>query len=391
MPDFERLREHYSYFLNSQPGRILLTGHSHQAWPDVSRDAQLKAWDDAALHVDEKWNIIFGEVIPAFQKHIAKRIGESNPSNIAIGQNTFEFLYRLLSCFPIDSSMRIVSTTSEFHSLSRLLSRLREDCVHIIHVDTNERSTLSKRIIDAITEGTTFVMVSLVFFDTCSVLQHVNEICERSREVGAIVLLDAYHAFNVLPISVADYGEDVFIVGGGYKYSQSGEAAAWMRVSAGTALRPVYTGWFADFGSVEHEKANRVGYSDDAFRFIGATFDPTPFYRANTVFDFMDEQGLTPEVLRACSLLLTSKIIEEYDSLKLHDLGVGLTTSRHEHERGGFISFVHNHAQELSKRLRANNVWTDVRGKYVRFGPAPYITEREIEQAMKILKTLLQS
>ena len=37
--------------------RILLTGHSHQAWPDVAFEAQKQAWHDAAEHVDAKWGL----------------------------------------------------------------------------------------------------------------------------------------------------------------------------------------------------------------------------------------------------------------------------------------------------------------------------------------------
>jgi kynureninase len=40
------LAPHYSRFRVTE--RILLTGHSHQAWPDVSFDAQQRAWLDAA-------------------------------------------------------------------------------------------------------------------------------------------------------------------------------------------------------------------------------------------------------------------------------------------------------------------------------------------------------
>ena len=42
--------------------RILLTGHSHQAWPDVARAALLQCFDDAALHVDDKWGAAFAAV-----------------------------------------------------------------------------------------------------------------------------------------------------------------------------------------------------------------------------------------------------------------------------------------------------------------------------------------
>ena len=36
--------------------RLALTGHSHQAWPDVALDGQTEAFDDAAALLDEKWD-----------------------------------------------------------------------------------------------------------------------------------------------------------------------------------------------------------------------------------------------------------------------------------------------------------------------------------------------
>ena len=47
------LAAHYSRFRVSE--RILLTGHSHQAWPDTGLEGQAEAWNDAAELMDEKW------------------------------------------------------------------------------------------------------------------------------------------------------------------------------------------------------------------------------------------------------------------------------------------------------------------------------------------------
>ena len=47
------LAAHYSRFGVAE--RLLLTGHSHQAWPDVGFEAQQRAWLDAAELVDDKW------------------------------------------------------------------------------------------------------------------------------------------------------------------------------------------------------------------------------------------------------------------------------------------------------------------------------------------------
>src|SRR5688572_3145432 len=53
------LAPHYSRFRVGD--RLLLTGHSHQAWPDVGLAAQQQAWLDAADLADRKWGRV-GEV-----------------------------------------------------------------------------------------------------------------------------------------------------------------------------------------------------------------------------------------------------------------------------------------------------------------------------------------
>ena len=44
------LAPHYTSF--NVAGRLLLTGHSHQAWPDAGFAAQQEAWLDAGKHAD---------------------------------------------------------------------------------------------------------------------------------------------------------------------------------------------------------------------------------------------------------------------------------------------------------------------------------------------------
>ena len=51
------LAAHYRRFAVAD--RLLLTGHSHQAWPDIGFEAQAEAWLDAAELVDEKWERAF--------------------------------------------------------------------------------------------------------------------------------------------------------------------------------------------------------------------------------------------------------------------------------------------------------------------------------------------
>jgi len=133
------LAEHYSRFRVSE--RVLLTGHSHQAWPDVSFDAQQRAWLDAAALVDDKWEraaAVADDVRAGFRRLLNDPDGE-----IALGQNTHELVVRLLSAVLArsggsggsgredfaDSSLtrptRLLTTDGEFHTIRRQLDRRR--------------------------------------------------------------------------------------------------------------------------------------------------------------------------------------------------------------------------------------------------------------------------
>ena len=48
------LAQRYRSFRVSE--RILLTGHSHQAWPDVAWEGIERSWRDATDLVDLKWD-----------------------------------------------------------------------------------------------------------------------------------------------------------------------------------------------------------------------------------------------------------------------------------------------------------------------------------------------
>jgi kynureninase len=87
------LAPHYSRFRVSE--RILLTGHSHQAWPDVAFEAQQRAWLDAAELVDDKWTRAF-EVAEDVRAGWRRLLNEPG-GDIALGQNTHELIVRFLS------------------------------------------------------------------------------------------------------------------------------------------------------------------------------------------------------------------------------------------------------------------------------------------------------
>jgi kynureninase len=371
------LRSHYSAFL--RPGRILLTGHSHQAWPDAARAGQLEAFDDAAAFADDKWGRAT-EAADAVRGAVAARIG-ARAEDVALGGSTHELVTRFLSALDLRARRHLVTTAGEFHSLARQLARLEEAGVEVTRVAVDPLETLGERLAAAVRRDTAALLASTVLFRTSAIVPGLPAAVRVAREAGAEVLLDAYHAFNVVPFTVADYGDDVFVTAGGYKYAQWGEGCCWLRVPPESALRPVYTGWYADRAGLEHLRSGGpVAYGrTGADRFSGSTYDPTSHYRARAVIRFFDAQRLTVPRLRALSLRQTARLRAALD-------GFDFATPADDARRGGFLAIRLRDAARAVAALRARDVFADARGDLLRLGPAPYVTDDELDAAAARLR-----
>ncbi len=376
------LRPHYAAFL--RPGRVLLTGHSHQAWPDVSREGVIEAWDDAALHVDDKWGLAWDKA-NAVRAGVAARIG-GRAEDIALGQNTHELVSRFLSAVDLRKRPRIVTTSGEFHSMDRQLRRLAEEGVEVVFVEASPVQSLAERLASAVDERTAAVMASTVLFGTSSRVPGLAAVTEAAHRAGAAVLYDGYHAFGVVPETLADLGPDpIFYVAGGYKYAQWGEGACFLRVPEESEARPIYTGWFSDFENLDRPRGSEIGYgATGADRFAGSTYDPTSHYRAARVIRFFEEQALTVPALRALSLRQTQRILDGLD-------GYEVLTPRAPDARGGFVALRIADASRVVKALRAEDIFADSRADVLRLGPAPYVTDDEIDSALEALRRVSTS
>jgi kynureninase len=205
--------------------------------------------------------------------------------------------------------------------------------------------------------------------------------------------VDAYHALGVVPFPLHDLGlTNAWVLGGGYKYLQLGEGNCFLRLPAhAQELRPVITGWYAEFGALADERRpGGVAYAMGGDRFAGATYDPASHYRGARVQRFFAEQGLTPEFLREVSQHQVGLLADVFDKLALPEDVVSRDRETPLGMLGGFLSLRSRAAGALQGELAAHGVRTDSRGHYLRFGPAPYLSDMQLETAMGALGTVVR-
>jgi kynureninase len=383
------LAPHYARFGVAQ--RLLLTGHSHQAWPDVALEGQVEAFDDAARLIDEKWERAFAkaeEVRAGFRALLGDPGAE-----IALGASTFELVARFLSALDLRARPRLVTTGGEFHTLRRLLARLDEERLEVVRLAAEPADTLAERLAAAVNKRTAAVFVSAVLFETARVVPGLGALAEACAARGAELLVDAYHALGTVPVDVHPDGlAGAWVVGGGYKYLQLGEGNCFLRLPPqAEALRPALTGWFAEFAALAAEPdPSRVAYGAGAARFAGSTYDPTSHYRAARVLRFFAEQGLTPPVLHASYRHQVALLAERFDALDAPDALITRARDTPPERRGGFLALVSPHAEALQRALAERGVLADSRGRHLRLGPAPYLSDAQLEAAVVALGDALR-
>jgi kynureninase len=381
------LAAHYTRFQVAD--RLLLTGHSHQAWPDVAYQAQKRAWLDAAEQVDDKWPRAFG-MSHRVREGVAELLDDPG-AQVALGQNTLELVARFLSALPLRDRPRLVTTDGEFHTIRRLLDRVAEEGVEVVKVPAHRPGVpfgeLAERLAAAVDRRTAAVLVSSVLYENALIVPGLGSVQEACLREGAELLVDAYHAVNVVPFSLPREGlTRAFVVGGGYKYLQWGEGCCFLRLPPETALRPVLTGWFGEFGELgAPPRPGGVRYGEGAERFAGSTFDPTAHYRAAAVLDHFQARGLDASLLRELSQHQVGRLLRGIRDADLDPRVLQVADQVPLEARGGFLALEAPRAPALVAALRTRGVLADSRGDRLRLGPAPYLSDPQLDEAVGLL------
>ncbi len=381
------LTAHFARFRAAAPERINLAAHSHHDWPDVTLAAQEACWRDAAALAGDKWGKVFGELIPAVQAALARTLRLPDPASIAVAPNTHEFLRRILSCFPADRPVSILTSDAEFHTARRQMARLEEDgLVTVERVAAEPLDSFTERFGNRLAEGRhDLVFVSQVFFTSGGTSGDIARLAAAVRSAETLVVIDGYHGFMARPTDLSDVADRVFYLAGGYKYAMAGEGCCFLHCPPGYGPRPRDTGWFADFGALAAPPGKSVGYPEDGGRFLGATFDPSGLYRLQAVLDWLAATGLTVTIVHDHARALMARFLDAVEAMEIAGLTRGdlITPFGPQAEHGNFLTFRTERAGEIEARLAALQVHSDHRGDRLRFGFGLCTNADDVDRAIE--------
>jgi len=389
------LTAHFAKFRAAAPERVNLAAHSHHDWPDVTLIAQEQCWHDAARLAGEKWDLVFGKVIPRVQAGIARHLQLPDPSTIAVAPNTHEFLCRLLSCFPSDRPIRILTSDAEFHTARRQLERLEEDgSVAVTRVSAEPFETFAERFHAACARGEhDLIFVSQVFFTSSATSGSLEALIDAVPSRDPFIVIDGYHGFLARPTDLSEIAGRAFYLAGGYKYAMAGEGCCFLHCPPGYGPRPRDTGWFADFGSLAAPPGKSVGYPRDGGRFLGATFDPSGLYRLAAVFDWLARENITAEQIHgharaSMTLFIEGLELQHIEGLRFTDL---ITPWGATAQHGNFLTFETRRAREIEAKLAEAHVHCDYRGDRLRFGFGICTNATDLDRALARMRRVIGS
>ena len=374
-------KQHFSRFLGAGSW-LHAAAHSHHPWPDVSFEAQQQAWLDAAELIDGKWDLVFGEILPRAQAHLARRLKLPASDSLCWAASTHELLLRLLSCVE-RRPVRVLSSDGEFHSFTRQLLRLEEAGLATLErIATEPCESFAERFAAAAARGGhDLVYFSQCFFNSGYLVRDLAALVNAVRDPETLVAIDGYHGFMAVPTDLSAVAARAFYLGGGYKYAMAGEGAVFMHCPPDYARRPVDTGWFAGFGALS-EGAASIPYAAGGLRFMGATFDPSGLYRFNAVMDWLDAHKLTPALIHAHVQALQERFLDGLEQAGPAALSGARLLPQRGQPRGNFLCFRHARAGEAYSRLQRHNVIVDYREDRLRIGFGIYHDPADIDELL---------
>ncbi|MEE9236369.1 MAG: aminotransferase class V-fold PLP-dependent enzyme [Thermoplasmata archaeon] len=341
---------------------------------------------DAIMHFTEDWNELgasawherWMDAIDALAAKFAGLIGAAR-EEIALAPNVSSALSSVASALSYRDRDRVVTTDLDFPTIPyQWMVRPGVEVDLISSPDTVTMPTSAFE--EKVSERTVAAATTHVFFAT-GFIQDVREIARIAHRMGALCIVDGYHATGQLPVDVPSLGVDVYI-SGSLKWLLGGPGLAFLYVRRDllSQLTPTFTGWFGNTYQFEFDP-RRFAFREDARRFEVGTPANAAVFAADAGLDIIMEVG--PDRIRERTLALANDLIERAEDAKL-DVRAPPPGSR-----TGIVMIEHPDPSKAVSYLTDHGVIIDSRGTRVRLSPYFYNTFEDNERVIELLRATI--
>jgi kynureninase len=365
-----------TYLINNSLGAMPRTVYdSLREYADTWASRGIRAWGEGWWDM----NVEVGNLI-------APIIG-APPNSVSMHQNISLAQGILLSCFDYDGPRnKVVIESGIFPSVYYVLRGMLPPHIelHMVQSEDGGITVPVDKIIDAIDERTLLVPISHVLFRSATILD-VKPIIEKAHAVGAVVILDGYHAAGIVPFDVSELNVD-FYLAGVLKWMCGGPGGVFLyaRDDYLKTMQPGLTGWMAHQRPFAFE-VDDIEFREDAFRFLNGT-PAIPSLHANRPgIEVIAEVGV--DNIRQKSMRQTALLIHLAEQA-----GYAINSVREPARRGGTVTLDPPHAYEVSRELIARGILVDYRAQAgIRVSPHFYNSDDEVRQVVATIQEILDS
>ncbi len=342
----------------------------HEQWAEGGPEGAWPAWLDEGRAIADGIGAIVGA--PA--------------GSVSLGPNVSVLQSALASSLEFRDAAKneVVYEALQFPSLAYVWTAWERAGAKTVRVPTDDGRTIpTERIRAAITERTAVVVLSHAYYQS-GVLIDVPAIAERAREVGALVVLDAYQTTGTYPWDVGALDVDV-AVGGSHKWLCGGPGCGWIYVRPALAqrFRPMVTGWFAHRKPFAFEPPP-IDYATDQMRWATGTPTIPGYLVAKPGHDLIRELGVP--AIREHNVRLTTRLTEE-----ALERGWRVSTPHDAARRTGWVGIDVPGGERVLHELVNRRIFVDYRpGCGLRVSAHFYTTDEEIERFLSELEALLR-
>jgi kynureninase len=315
------------------------------------------------------------------------RIIDAPPRTVSIHQNVSIALGILLSGLDFSGRRdKVVITEAIFPSVYYVLRGMLPEHIrlHMVRSHDDLITVPLDEIIEAIDEQTLLVPISHVLFRSAFILD-VKAIIEKAHRVGALVIVDGYHACGIVPFSVRELDAD-FYIGGVLKWMCGGPGGVFIHARDDhlKTIQPGLTGWMAHRRPFGFE-VDEIDFREDAYRLLNGTPAVPSLYAIQPGIDIIGEVGV--EAIREKSLRQTALLIDLADRA-----GFGINSPRRAEDRGGTVTINPPHAYEVSRALIEEEILIDYRPNAgIRVSPHFYNSDEEVHRVVEAMEEILRT